>query len=672
MASGEGPPGVVAGAPRPSAPPADPTGPSPDSVEVSILVLVYRDPDNLCRCLDSVFRCVPRDIPFEVVVLDNGGPPGRLARAQRLFPWVRSIQVPVNLGFGGGCNRAARAARGRFLVLLNDDATVLSGWLEALLQAVEDDPRTGVVGSRIVRPDGSLQEAGSVVWRDGSTWGVGRGRPPHGGDFDFRRDVDYCSAASWLVRREVWQAVGGMDEEFHPAYGEDVDFCLRARQLGWRVVYEPRSRIVHLETASSDVDARTFLIERNRARLRQKWSQELALRLPPPAPAEREAALLRAVHLARGAPPRLLVIDDRYPEQGLGSGFPRMMSVLQDLAAVGAVSFFPSAGRDGDRSWLQRIGVEVVGESLEEHLRRPETLYDVVLVSRPHNYARFAASVRRWQPQAVLVYDAEALFYRRLERQAEVTGDATAAREAREMRAVEEQVFDTADWVVCLSQAEAEVVRRRRGDGRVRVLEPRGIAARLTDAGFWQRRDLLAATGWLHGGPSPNVDGLRWVATEVLPRVRSSLPWTRLLVTGGQPPPEVAGLAGPSLSFLGHVPDLVSVYAAVRVAVVPMRFGSGVKIKTVEALLHGVPVVATSVGAEGIEVGGEPAIVIADDAEAFAEAVVTLLCDRAAWERRRRAIERLLARWEAIPAHSWSQLVREVLSARRQRPAISN
>lgn len=634
------------------------------AVTVSIIILVYSRDNLALRCLESLARNVPGDIGHEVILLANGLGLDALAPVQQQFPEARLVLSPVNLGFAGGCNRAARAARGQYLALLNDDAEVQSGWLEALLETASAYPKVGAVGSRIVLADGSLQEAGSVVWSDASTIGVGRDLPPGSTDYTYVREVDYCSAASLLVRKDLWDEIGGMDEDFHPAYGEDVDLAFEIKRRGYRVLYEPRSCIRHAETASTDEHFRTFMIVRNRHRLLDKWSEELAEREPPPDPEGREAAIRRAIFRARGFPRRLLVIDDRYPEYSLGSGFGRMLSTVEELSRFAAVSFFPSAGHSGDPSHLQRLGVEIITEPLEAHVSRPDVIYDAVLISRPHNWDWYFEPLRRCQPVAPIIYDAEAIFYRRLDLMAAVTYDPAVAEEAVKMRRLEERISLEADFLVCVSQEEADVMAAAGGRAPIRVIEPRAIKAELTPAGFRDRSDVLVVGGWLHGPTAPNSDGFHWFASSVLPVIRENIPWVRVNVTGGNPPPNVSEHAGPSVRLLGQVPDLRAVYGEARVAVVPLRYGSGVKIKTVEALLHGVPVVATTVGAQGIDLGGLPAIEVTDDAADFASRVVRLLGDPATWARQRQAVERLLRRWKAEPALSWVETVGEVLDGK--------
>ena len=215
----------------------------PRAPSASILIPVLDRLDLLIPCLRSLAAL--DDTPsHEVVVIANGTPESALATLAGQESLVVVISS-LNLGFGGGCNWGARFARGRYLVFLNDDTVVEPDWLRALVEVAEDDPRIGAVGSRLLDPDGTLQEAGSIIWSDATTHPVGRGLPPGTPAYDSVRDVDYCSACGLLVRREAWEAAGGFDEAYFPAYREDVDLCLSLRARGYRTVYAPGARVVH-------------------------------------------------------------------------------------------------------------------------------------------------------------------------------------------------------------------------------------------------------------------------------------------------------------------------------------------------------------------------------------------------------------------------------------------
>jgi GT2 family glycosyltransferase len=249
--------------------------------------------DLLIPCLRSL-AALPATPSHEVVVIANGTPESALAT----LPGQESLVLVIsslNLGFGGGCNWGARFARGRYLVFLNDDTVVEPDWLRALIEVVEDDPRIGAVGSRLLDPDGTLQEAGSILWSDASTHQVGRGLPPGTRAYDSVRDVDYCSACGLLVRREAWEAVGGFDEAYFPAYHEDVDLCLSLRARGYRTVYAPGARVVHHRGGSLRGERRVAIGVHSGLHFIAKWGEALNDFDPPPPGRAPAAAVAAAI-----------------------------------------------------------------------------------------------------------------------------------------------------------------------------------------------------------------------------------------------------------------------------------------------------------------------------------------------------------------------------------------
>jgi GT2 family glycosyltransferase len=222
----------------------------------------------------------------------------------------------VHLGLAGGLNLGRSKARGEFLVSLHDDTEIEAGWLEALLAAAVEDPAAGAVGSLVLDPDGSVQAAGRILWRDGRTspvWPTGPGRrPPRREAFGARRPVDYADSSALLLRTAAFDAIGGADEDIHPAFYVDVDIAMGLRRLGYTIVVEPRSRCRHHRhgTTAGRSAYREFISERNRAHLRRKWATELEAYDPQAreSPSAVARALTRAAEAARGATPRPLPV----------------------------------------------------------------------------------------------------------------------------------------------------------------------------------------------------------------------------------------------------------------------------------------------------------------------------------------------------------------------------
>jgi GT2 family glycosyltransferase len=231
-----------------------------------------------------------------VLVFLNEPASGVEEAAAAALPAARIRSAPVNVGFGGAVNRGVSESNGEFVVILNDDATVEPGWLDALVATARAHERAGAVGSKVTGPDGAVLEDGTVLWSDGTVTLIDDFSVPRPPPAPGVRKVDYASGVSLLVRRSSWDAVDGFDEGYFPAYCEDVDLALKLQARGLDVLYEPRSVVRHRQGASTELSYRVFLRDRNTARLRLRWPHALAQRLDA-APHD-PAAISRAVRLA--------------------------------------------------------------------------------------------------------------------------------------------------------------------------------------------------------------------------------------------------------------------------------------------------------------------------------------------------------------------------------------
>src|SRR4051812_36236955 len=242
---------------------------------VSIIVPVFA-PDLLPACLNALSRHAPAKISFEVIVVLNGTTPAvERCLGETTLP-LHVVRSSVNLGLAGAGNRGRSVARGELLVILHDDAEVESGWMEALVATVDEHPEAGAVGGKVLFPDGTLQDAGKIIWRDGRTLSPWVGPPPSADAFDRVRAVDYCGTSSLLIRAEIWNAIGGMNEAYYPVYYVDVDLCMAVRRLGRVVLYQPKSRIRHHRgAATGSRDYREFVTLRNRVPFLEKWGSAL-------------------------------------------------------------------------------------------------------------------------------------------------------------------------------------------------------------------------------------------------------------------------------------------------------------------------------------------------------------------------------------------------------------
>ncbi len=601
---------------------------------LSVVVPVYGKWPYTQACLASIQAHRPA-VPFEVLVVDDASP-DRTAELVAASPGVRLISSERNVGFVGACNLGASQARGAYLLFLNNDTEVRPGALDALVAAADSDDGIGLVGAMLVYPDGRLQESGGIIWADGSGWNYGRDQDPDAAEFQVRRDVDYCSGAAILVRREVFERLGGFDLRYAPAYYEDTDLAFAIRAAGYRTIVEPRAVVVHHEGISHGTDVSTGVKrcqEINRAQFRDKWAAALADQLP--------AASELTVWLARQRGPAghrgglVLVADHQVPTPDRDSGSMRMHRLLLELLELGQrVVFFPNNGAvlQPYTADLQHRGITVLPDPAEQQrfLREAGAALRLAVLSRPQVAWRLLEELRMHAPHCLVCYDTVDLHFLRLHRQAELAGDPTASAlsgKAAASRELELGLVRASDLTLVVSEYEQHLLRGLVPEADVRVLSNVHHAAGDVP-GPAGRAGLLFVGSFDH---LPNRDAVRWMAQEVLPLVHRRYPGAVLHVVGSNPSPDVLELAGGSVEVHGWVADLAPLHQRCRVSVAPLRFGAGVKGKVGESMAAGLPTVGTPVAVEGMGLVEGRDVLVATDAAGFAEAVVQLLDDDALW-----------------------------------------
>jgi GT2 family glycosyltransferase/glycosyltransferase involved in cell wall biosynthesis len=603
---------------------------SPPSPLVSIVIPVHNHVDATVACLQAVHANTDTS-NIEVIMVDDAstdGTPALLATVDGLTV----VRLERNLGFLEAITAGIEPARGTYVHLLNNDTVVQPGWLEALLEVAEGDEHVGAVGSKLVFPNGRLQEAGSVVWCDGTAWNLGYGLEPDAPAFNVRRAVDYCSAASLLVRRAAFDAVGGFDRRYAPAYYEDTDLCFSLRAAGYPVIYEPASVVVHQGSLShvkrEDTDASVHTkasMDINRYIFGAKWGSELAHHWP-----SGTAKGFLGGRMERR--PRVLVCDHFVPAHDRDSGGLRMSWILRLLADLGCqVTFLPASGlrREPYTREFQKLGIEVFYNPWTfDHLVADRTgVYDLVILSRPSVGESFYSPARRAFPAATVVYDTVDLHYVREQRRLAMTGaepdDAVTSVRQEELRLIRQ-----CDLVAAVSDDERDEILRRVPDAEVVVLP--NVHEVLGDApGRADRSGMVFIGGFDH---IPNVDGMLWFVDEVMPLIQQRWPG-KLTILGSNPPEEVCALSSEHVTVTGYQADVDPFFSAAAVFVAPLRYGAGVKGKVGQAMSFGVPVVTTHIGSEGMGIVDGRHALVRDDPAGFAEAVVQLATDTDLWER---------------------------------------
>lgn len=616
----------------------------------SILVLCYNKAEYTLRCLEALLRNT--EYPnYEVIVVDNASVDITPAMLEAYGERITFVHSPRNLGFVGGNNLAAQYATGEFIVFLNNDTEVQPGWLTELYECYVCHPRAGAVGSMLIYPNGVLQEAGGVIFQDASGWNYGRGQSPASPRFQFVREVDYCSGAALSIRADLFRRLGGFDERYGPAYYEDTDLCFSVRKLGYKVLYCPFSKVIHHEGATSGTDLATGFKRYqvlNAPKFREKWQKELALQHP-------NDEQLRYLFSNRTRGKRIIIIDDFPPLPDRAAGSLRMYQTVRQMLALGcSVTYVHLTRRSLDEAALRhmedlrRAGVEliwfeyeawweirdtsvarIITERLIARLELPLRRPDLVYICFWHIADHFIDHLRKAIPSVPIVVDSMDLHFVREMRRAELSPDSGEKQLVQRNKKNELAVYAKADAVTTVTEADREMLRRELPDKAVFIMTDVHDPVEIR-CSFDERRDLLFVGNFNH---DPNEDAVVFFAEKIFPLIRKELPEVRFWVVGNNPTAKVKALASESIIVTGWVPETRPYLEQCRVAVVPLRYGAGNKGKVGEALAHGVPIVSTSIGAEGMDLVHGEHLFIADKPAEFARRVVELYADRTTWEK---------------------------------------
>lgn len=603
-----------------------------DKPLVSIIVPTYNQANYTFACIEAIIAHTT-SVSYEIIIMDDKSPNQDAKNIPYFIKNIVFIRNEENLGFLRNCNKGATIAKGKYILFLNNDTNVQPDWLGSLVELIESDDSIGMVGSRLVYPDGRQQEAGGIVWNDASGWNFGRLDDPSKPEYNYVKEVDYISGAAIMLSKKLWDEIGGFDERFIPAYYEDTDLAFEVRSHGYKVMYQPKSIVIHFEGISNGTDLGSGIKKYqviNYEKFFSKWKHVLQTDHFPNA-----ENVFQARDRSRNKK-NVLFVDHYLPHYDQDAGSKAAFQYLKMLVSNGLnVKFI------GDNFYnypdkpyleaLQQMGIEVLCgtwyyNNWEEWLIENASKFDFFILSRPHIAVKYIDIVKQYA-KGTIIYFGHDLHFLREHREYLLKKDESILHSSEKWKALELELMRKADVSYYFSDIEANEIKNNDINIDVDVV-PLYIFDSFKDNYYnaSSRNDIMFVGGFGH---SPNVDAMRWFVTEVWEQIVNQLKGVKLYIIGSNPPDEILEMANDNIIVTGFVSDerLDEYFASCRIMVAPLRYGAGVKGKIVQALYEGMPTITTSIGAEGL-IDSKECLIVEDDVIKMADQICTIYNDK--------------------------------------------
>ncbi|WP_052128551.1 glycosyltransferase [Neosynechococcus sphagnicola] len=596
---------------------------------VSIIIPVHNKCAVTYNCLAALLFA-HNQASFEIIIVDDGSTDETLELPE-LIPNVTYVRHESAQGFIRACNHGSQYVQGEFVVFLNNDTEVTVGWLDEMLFVFESFENVGLVGAKLLYPDGRLQEAGGIVWGTGDPWNYGRLGNPQDPKYNYTRQVDYLSGAAIMVRQEVWQQLGGFDEAYCPAYYEDTDLAFRVRSLGLKVVYAPFSQVIHFEGLSSGTSTASGIKryqEINKPKFKSRWFNAYRW--------NGEVGKDVDLQKDRGIDRRALFIDSQVPcpDQDAGS-----YAAIQEMRLIQSLGFkvtfiAESCAYLGNYTKnLQKIGVEYLHapffSSVNEVLERRGREFDVIYITRYNVAEKYLKTVKMYAPQAKILFCNADLHFLRELRMAIAQGDDSLLKKAIQTREIELAIMRDVDVTLSYNETEHAVIQSHNLGQSCIAKCPWVVDVIPQVPSFEKRQDIAFLGGFGH---PPNISAVKFFVQEVMPLLHRHLPDLRFLIYGSKVTAEIEALQSDTVIIKGFVQDVAEAYNSCRVFVAPLQIGAGIKGKVIDALAYGVPTVMTPIAAEGTGIRHGIEAMIVDEPQRWAEAVMELYSNQVRWQ----------------------------------------
>jgi GT2 family glycosyltransferase/glycosyltransferase involved in cell wall biosynthesis len=594
---------------------------------VSIIIPAYNKFELTYHCIASLILAY-NTVPFEVILADDCSTDAT-AEAESIIENLVISRNTENLMFLKNCNKAAEMAKGQYVLFLNNDTEVTSYWLDELINGAKMHD-AGMVGSKLLNEDGTLQEAGGIVWSSGVPWNVGNGDNPNRPEYNYVRQVDYLSGAALCIRTDVWEEVGGFSEYLAPAYYEDTDIAFKVRECGYTTLYIPHSEVFHFEGLTHGRDLSAGVKKNqviNSSKFAKKWAAKVKYN-------GKEGSQNLQLEKDRGIDKRILVLDYTTPDPSMDAG---SYAAVQEMKLMQSLGFKVTFATDnlahlGSLTLdLQRLGVEVLiapfYRSVEHLLSSRLEEMDAVYITRYYVAENFINRIKEIAPNIPILFNNADLHFLRELRAAKSEEEFSLAIETQKR---ELNICSQSDAILCYNSTEHAVISSHLHKKNNFHITPWVLEEKTPGMSFDDREGIAFLGGFGH---YPNVEAVEYLANEVMPLLQEARPDIKLAVYGSKMPTEFELLESDNIDMVGYAESLDDVYHNHRVFIAPLLSGAGIKGKVLDSMAYGLPSVLSEVAAEGTGLSNGISCFIANTPEAWVKSIIELYDNQSTWNK---------------------------------------
>jgi GT2 family glycosyltransferase/SAM-dependent methyltransferase len=568
--------------------------------QISIIIPVYNQINFTLNCLESICSSI-NYINYEIIIINDSSTDNTIEYLKEIKN-LKIITNSENLGFVKSCNLGADEAKGEFLYFLNNDTIINDYSIDELFHTFSNLKNVGLVGSKLIYRNNKLQEAGGIIFNDASGWNYGKGKDKDHINFNYARDVDYCSGASIMIPKKLFFELGMFDNYFAPAYYEDTDLCFKVREKGLRVIYQPLSEVIHFEGATSGTNINSGVKQYQKINKEKFFTRYQDLLSNHYANGEH---VIKAID--RTKIKNCLVIDTITPQPDRDSGSIDTYNQLMFLNNYGFhTTFIPLEDFAEIKNYtqdLQKKGIKCIYQpyyySLEKFCSDHKNFFDLILINREENFTSIYPLAKKYFPNAKLWLHNVDLNFIRIARQAKIEKNFNLIKKSKKVKNSEITSNMKSNISTVVSSFELNYLQNKNINCELLPLFRKKNQKKSKT--FDERNGLVFIAGFNH---LPNQDALTYFLDDIFPSVQQYLPGVRCSVIGNNLPKNLLIRIKESQNIYYYADrsntELEELTNNHKIGIAPLRYGAGMKGKIITYIANHLPFVASNIALEGI------------------------------------------------------------------------